>query len=116
MDISAILAFASAIFAVTMAFTVAWHERRSIAHWSLAAGMVVLATESLFSGLSADALAPAEAAHWQNWRLLASSFLPGIWLFFSLCYARGNYREFLVRWRLPLISAFLAPVGLALLL
>jgi putative PEP-CTERM system histidine kinase len=43
------------------------------------------------------------------------SVLPGIWLFFSLTYARGNYAEFLKRWRLVLVAAFLLPVGLVIL-
>jgi len=54
-----------------------------------------------------------EVVYWQNWRLFAMSFLPSIWLFFSLSYARGNYREFLKRWRFLLAAAFLVPVGLS---
>ena len=50
--------------------------------------------------------------YWQSWRLLAMSLLPGIWLFFSLSYGRGNYREFLARWRFLLIAAFLIPLVL----
>ena len=41
------------------------------------------------------------------------SFLPGTWLIFSLSFARGNYREFLTRWRVLLAAAFVGPVGLA---
>ena len=43
------------------------------------------------------------------------SFLPGTWLFFSLSYARGNYSEFLKRWRFVLAAAFLMPIGLVIL-
>jgi putative PEP-CTERM system histidine kinase len=53
--------------------------------------------------------------YWQDWRLLAMSFLPGIWLFFSLSYGRGNYLEFLKRWRFVLALTFLAPIGLAVI-
>ncbi len=113
MELSVLLAFASALFAGTMAVTVVWHERRSAAHWSFVVGTLLLALESLFSGLSADALLPEDLLWWQNWRLVAMSFLPGAWLFFSLTYARGNYREFLAKWRLPLAAAFLLPVALA---
>jgi len=48
-----------------------------------------------------------------SWRLVTMSFLPSIWLFFSLSFARGNYTEFLHRWRWPLGIALLAPVSLA---
>src|SRR5258708_9599845 len=114
MDIPAILAFAAALFALALGLAVVWHERRSVAHWAFAAGTVVFAAESLFSGLVADAVLPGEVVYWQNWRLLTASFLPGVWIFFSLSYARGNYREFLAKWRSVLALAFLAPIGLAL--
>ena len=43
------------------------------------------------------------------------SLLPGTWLLFSLTYARGNYREFIGRWRFALAAAFIAPLTLAVL-
>jgi len=46
--------------------------------------------------------------------LIAMSFLPGVWLIFSLTYARGNYSEFLKRWRWFLAAAFVLPIGLAI--
>jgi len=39
--------------------------------------------------------------------------LPGVWLLFSLTYARGNWREFVSRWRLPLAAMFVCPTALA---
>ena len=35
---------------------------------------------------------------------------------FSLTYARGNYSEFLKRWRFVLVAAFLLPIALAIIL
>ncbi len=77
--------------------------------------MAALATEEVFFALTVDAITPEEMVYWQNWRLAAMSFLPGIWLIFSLTYARGNYSEFLKRWRWALIAAFLFPIGLVVL-
>ena len=114
MNNAAILAFVAAIFGGAMAFAVLWQERRSPAHWAFAAGMLVLAAESVFVCLSLDAGTPAGRVHWENCKFLAASFLPGVWLFFSLTYARGNSREFLTRWRYVLGAAFVIPVGLAL--
>src|SRR5437868_3182960 len=114
MDLSVILAFASALFALAMALTLAWHERRSLAYWAFIAGMIVLAAEGICSGLAADAMTPEATIYWQNWSLVAMALLPGPWLLFTLTYARGNYREFLVKWRLLLIAAFAAPIALAL--
>src|SRR5579872_202719 len=113
MSAAGVLAFASAGLACTLAMIVAWQERRSIAHWTFVVGMLVLAAESVFSGLAEGAALPERMAYWQNARFVAMAFLPGIWLFFSLSYARGNYREFLTRWRFLLVAGFLVPLGLA---
>jgi putative PEP-CTERM system histidine kinase len=110
-----ILGFASVLVCSVLALIVAWNERRSVAHWAFVAGMVALAAESICFVLTADAASPEEMVYWQNWRLVVMSFLPGTWLFFSLSYARGNYSEFLKRWRLVLIAAFLLPIGLVIL-
>ena len=114
MSSTTILAFAGAFVAVSMATVFAWHARRSVAHWSFAAGMLLLAVEAVFFGLSADAALPEEMAYWQNFRMLAMSFLPVVWLFFSLTYARGGSREFLIRWRGRLTLAFILPVAIAI--
>jgi putative PEP-CTERM system histidine kinase len=110
MNNGVMLAFAGASFSGALALVFAWYERRSIAHLCFVAGMVVLAVEGVFDGLTASATLPGEMVHWQSWRLLAMSFLPGIWLLFSLSYGRGNHREFLVQWRFLLGAAFLIPV------
>lgn len=109
-----ILAFASAVFCVALALIVAWHKQRSVAHWAFVAGMAELAVTDVFSALTTYAVSPQEAGFWQNWRMVAMSFLPGTWLLFSLTYARGNYAEFLKRWRLALVAAFLLPIGLVI--
>jgi len=108
------LAFASAVFCGVLALIVAWNGRRSVAHWAFVAGMAALAVEDVCFALTADAATPDEMVYWQNWRLVTMAFLPGIWLMFSLTYARGNYSEFLKRWRLVLVAAFLLPIGLAI--
>jgi putative PEP-CTERM system histidine kinase len=112
MTAAALLAFVSAAFAALLAIVVLWHERRSLAYWALSAGMVILAAESLFSGLAAKSVLLEAVAYWQGYTFLALAFLPGFWLFFSLTYARGNYREFLARWQVALAVAFIAPIVL----
>ncbi len=104
------LAFAAASVSGALALLFAWYERRSIAHLSFILGMALLALECVFSGLTATATLPEELVYWENWRLLVMSFLPGVWLCFSLSYGRGSHREFLVRWRFVLAGAFLIPV------
>ena len=110
-----ILGFASAFFGVILSLIVAGSKQRSLAHWVFVLGMTGLALENFFFTLTLDAVLPDEMIYWQNWRLIVASFLPGVWLCFSLCYARGNYLKFLKRWRFVLAGAFLVPVGLTLL-
>ncbi|HEY3760376.1 MAG TPA: XrtA/PEP-CTERM system histidine kinase PrsK [Verrucomicrobiae bacterium] len=95
----------------TLAFVFGWRERGT-AHRSFAAGMFVLAMESLVNGIAARPVILDEKIFWERCSLLAQAFLPGIWLFFSLSYGRGNYREFLHRWRFALGLFFLLPLGL----
>jgi putative PEP-CTERM system histidine kinase len=115
MNSAATFAFIGAFFSGVLAFMVGWRERGSVANRAFVAGMVVLAMENIFNGLSLDATSIDEMEYWEDWGLVNLSFLPGIWLFFSLSYGRGNYREFLKRWRFFLILAFLIPVGLTIL-
>jgi putative PEP-CTERM system histidine kinase len=112
---SALLAFVSASFGVVLAVIVLAGRQRSVVHFFFAAGMLALAVESVFNGLSFRAATVEEIVYWQRWRLLATSFLPGIWLFFSLSYSRGNHQEFLQRWKPALLAFFFAPLVLGTL-
>jgi putative PEP-CTERM system histidine kinase len=115
MNVSAQLAYASALLAGLMALGVAFYEWRPFASRFFVAGMGLLALEALFSGLAADALAPEEVVYWENWALLGKALLPGVWLVFSLSYARGDARESLRKWRWGIAATFLLPVGLAVI-
>jgi putative PEP-CTERM system histidine kinase len=70
--------------------------------------------ESIFIGLSwqAEAVSIPRMVYWQQCKLWTNALLPGVWLFFSLSYSRGNYREFLSRWKYVLLAAFIVPLGL----
>jgi putative PEP-CTERM system histidine kinase len=115
MNITFALAISGAIFGGTLALGVAIRSERSFVRWTFALGMLALATESVFSAMCADAVLPGEIVHWEILRLTVMSFLPGLWLVFSLSYSRGNAREFLVKWWFLVAAAFLLPAGLALL-
>jgi putative PEP-CTERM system histidine kinase len=114
MNTAALLAFASAIFCGVVALTVIWNERRSVVHSAFVVGMGLLALESIFGGLSWQAGAASwdQVVYWHRCKLYADSLLPGVWLFFALSYGRGNYREFLIRWKYLLMVAFIVPLGL----
>ena len=108
------LAFAAAFFSGAMAVATLFRQPASLARWCFFAGMATLALESAFAGISLQTPVPERVAHWQSLALTAMSFLPGFWLAFSLTYSRGNYREFLAKWRIVLAAAFLLPIGVAL--
>ena len=108
------LAFISAFFCGCLILIVAWNKQHSAPRWAFIAGMTALAASDIFSALTTYAVTPEEKVHWQYWKMVAMSFLPGTWLFFSLAYARGNYLEFLKKWRLILVAAFLFPMGLVI--
>jgi putative PEP-CTERM system histidine kinase len=114
MNTTTLFAFAAALFSGAVAFSVIWNERRSIVHLAFVAGMALLTLESIFSGLSWAAPSVQETAGWQLWKLLTSSLLPGVWLFFALSYGRGNYREFLSHSKFLLLAAFIIPLALGL--
>ena len=110
MNAAAMLALASAIFCGVLALLTVWREKRSLIHLSFVAGMLALAAETVFRSLSWQAAGIQETVGWQHAGLKATALLPGIWLFFSLSYGRGNYREFLKRWQFLLLAAFLIPI------
>ncbi|MEO7299897.1 MAG: GAF domain-containing protein, partial [Verrucomicrobiota bacterium] len=115
MTAALILALCAALLGSLLAFGVMFYEQRSMPHWLFAAGMTVLVIESIFYALTAHAVLPKDILYWQNWRLVATSFLPGVWLVFSLSYARGNYREVLKKRKFLWAAIFLVPIGIALL-
>ena len=98
------------MFSAALAAAAACRTQRSLATWSFSAGMLVFALESLFGAIGSNALLPEKAAFWETLCLATKSFLPGVWLTFSLTYSRANYRDFLVRSRWLVIGAFLIPV------
>jgi putative PEP-CTERM system histidine kinase len=110
MNLAAILAFAAAFFGGVMAFLVGWSERHSFARRIFVSGMALLTIESIFSGLSLNSASAEETVFFLNCSLIGMSLLPGTWLCFTLAYGRGNYRDFLKKWRLILGLAFLLPL------
>src|SRR5213593_3328706 len=113
-NLTAILALIDAILCCGLAVAVLRLRPLSWSQWSFIGGMLALGAESALNALSVRAGSPEEIVHWQGLQLLAAAFFPGFWLIFSLCYSRGNYREFLHRWRATWIGAFVIPVGIAL--
>ena len=114
MNFSAVLPFAGAVASGVLALIVAFRARRSGAQWALAVGLILLSIESALTGLTARATVYGEIIQAQQWKFVVVALLPGVWLLFSLTYARGNAREFLKRWRVAVILTFALPISLVL--
>ncbi|HEU6449246.1 MAG TPA: XrtA/PEP-CTERM system histidine kinase PrsK [Verrucomicrobiae bacterium] len=114
MNLSAILSFAAAAVSSIFALGIGALKWRALAFRGFAVGMLAFAAEQLFAGLAANAGSIEAMGKWQTLSLICTAFLPASWLLFSLCYARGNFREFLKRWRWILFAMFIGPVVIGL--
>lgn len=103
----------SALTATVIAVAVGWRERRSASFLAFAAGMLLFAVESVVVALSASEPQLEAVLDWQRIRLVLFSLMPGLWVFFSFTYARGNHKEFVARWRWVILVAFVLPPVLA---
>lgn len=74
--------------------------------------MLILGLVSLFNGFAMAAPDIAGLHRWMTLALIAKIGLPAAWIAFSLTYSRGNYLEFLARWRWFLWAALLLPIGI----
>ncbi len=110
MNPNTVLALAAGMFSAALAAAAACRKQRSLATWCFSAGMLIFAVDSLFGAIANDALLPERAASWETFALVAKSFLPGVWLTFSVTYSRANYRDFLARSRWLVIGSFLIPL------
>ena len=114
MSLFSFLPFAAAILSLLLAVASVLRKKPSPATWFFCAGMAVLGIDGLFTGLGLRATSLDELVRWMTAGLAVKSLVPVIWLCFSLTYSRGNPREFLARWTIPLLVLGLLPVGLSL--
>jgi putative PEP-CTERM system histidine kinase len=114
MSVFSYLPFVAAVLSLLLGLASVLRKKPSPATWCFFAGMAVLAADSLFTGLSLRSTELPGVLRWLTLALVAKSFLPAAWLGFSLTYSRGDYRETLARWRVPLAIAALLPVAMAL--
>src|SRR5215471_4562418 len=76
--------------------------------------MSVFAFESLFGSMWRQAVDPESAAFWGTLTLVTKSFVPGVWVCFSLTYSRGSARTLPVRTWFLVLAALLIPIGMSL--
>jgi hypothetical protein len=111
---SIIISYIAAACALAIAIAVVLRNKRSLMDWLFAVGMGLLAAEAFLSGVSLSASIADDMLDWQRCRLLASSLVAGVWLLYSLTFARKNYQKFLSRWKWVLAVSFLAAPAIVL--
>ena len=111
-DMNLLLLLAAVILSAATGSLALARDIRSPAYRAFALGMAALIAETILCYLSMHAVLPGEAVRWFKWRLSAAAFVPGIWLLFSLSYARLNYDEFSRTWKWALIGSFAVPLAL----
>src|SRR5437763_205576 len=84
LNFSSALCFSAAVISGGLAVVVFLGKQHSFARISFAAGMLMLALESAINGFSFQEVAEDAVQRWQGFAMIAKSFLPGIWLCFSL--------------------------------
>src|SRR2546421_8437477 len=110
MDLTRMLSYSGATLCVGLAGITLVLKRRSVPWLFFALGMLLLGADDALGGLILRAASLEDVLLWQKLRLAVVAFFPVPWLIFSLCYARGNYREFLRKWRTLLAVAFGLPL------
>ena len=110
MPYNSIICYVAALLTSVIAIVVLYHDPRAFVHRIFAIGLAACAFESGLVGLALDATSAAEFMRWHVLQLATGSFIPAIWLAFSLTYGRGNYKEFLAQWKWAILAAFVIPI------
>ncbi len=90
MNFSSILSFISAFFAITLAIGVLYRDRRLFIHRVFATGMVLFALEAFLGGTILQSEVSEKVIFWYRVQLIITGLLNGVWLLFSMNFARGD--------------------------
>jgi putative PEP-CTERM system histidine kinase len=110
-----LLPFLAAALSVVLAFAGILRKKPSLATWCFFAGMLALALDSAITGFTLRAADLREAVGWLTTGLVVETIIPATWLGFAVTYSRGDHRESLRRWRVPILLIGIIPVTLSVL-
>jgi hypothetical protein len=112
MMFEALLAFAAALLCGGLAVCVLWTNPGAFVHRVFAVGMLALALQQTCVGFAASASLPADILWWELRGFYITATIPGLWLLFSLSFARTDYQDVLKKWCWVLLVIFAFPLGL----
>ena len=111
MNVLFLLPFVAGVSSLLLAAVSLVRRRPTVAGWLFFLGMVTLGLDSIFTGLSLRAAQGGDVVAWLTPAFIAKSFVPVVWLGFTLTYSRSNYAEFLSRWKPVLALLALFPLA-----
>ncbi len=112
MNFSFFIACAAAVFTAGIAITALLQDRHSFVHRIFAVGMLLFALDAGLVGLFYRTPFTTQFLLRQWLQPLVASFLPAVWLLFSVSFARANYKEQIYQWKWVLLASLALPVGL----
>ena len=110
MNFNVALAFLTAVATAGIALMALWRDPRSFVHRVFALGMIVFAADA-----ACELVSIYLSTSFENFlflsaiRLIVSSFLPAMWLLFSISFALSNYSEQISKWKWVLVLAVILP-------
>ncbi|MEN6319743.1 MAG: XrtA/PEP-CTERM system histidine kinase PrsK [Syntrophaceae bacterium] len=110
MNFSVGLSYIAAIVTAGIALVALYRDPHSFVHRLFAAALSFFALEAWLSGLVYQSPSTDTFFFWYRLQLIAASFLPALWLIFSVSFARTNYSEQILQWKWVLISALVLPI------
>jgi putative PEP-CTERM system histidine kinase len=104
------------VAAVTIAVIVigVYRGPRSLVQGVFACGMLLLSLEVALAGLVYQSDTLSAFFFWLRPRFIVASFVPAVWLLFSISFARANYYEQISKWKWVLLLAVAAPLFLVI--
>ncbi|MGZ6237023.1 MAG: XrtA/PEP-CTERM system histidine kinase PrsK [Syntrophales bacterium] len=112
MNFSVWFSYTVAVVTAGVAVMALYRDPHSFVHRVFAAGMGLLALEAGMSGFVYQAQSIDKFLFGYMAQLIVASFLPALWLMFSVSFARANYSEQISKWKWILFVAFILPVSM----
>jgi putative PEP-CTERM system histidine kinase len=112
MNFSVWFSYTVAVVTAAIAVMALYRDPRSFVHRVFAAGIGLLALEAGISGFGYQSESIDKFLFWYMMQLVIASFLPALWLLFSVSFARANYSEQISKWKWIILVAFILPVSM----
>ncbi len=109
------LSYLAAIVTAGIAVMALYRDPRSFVHRVFAAGMILFAIDAGLTGFVSQSPSSDIFMFRERLHLIAASFLPAVWLLFSISFARANYSEQVSSWKWVLLLSFILPVSMVTL-